>query len=105
MNGSRELCQFMKTWKIGMDGNNNLETVCNQLKTILTFILIFNSNEDIIVAKGASGESKHYLCKEDSDFLSKITEYNGPNIVPPNDIEIPTTKKGQLPLFKHLSEK
>ena len=72
---------------------------------MLTSTLPLNPKTDVIVAKGDSGASKHYLTEEDSDLLSDITAYIGPKVVLPNNTEIGATKKGQLPLSEHLSEK
>ena len=72
---------------------------------MLTSTLPPNPKTDIIVAKGDSGASKDYLTEEELDLLLDITAYIDPKVVLPNNIEIGPTKKGQLPLFEHLSEK
>ena len=58
---------------------------------------------DYIIAKGDSGASHHYTRPEDLTYLQNITLYHSPSITLPDNVTLPLSHQGHLPLSNDLS--
>ena len=67
-------------------------------------ILSDHHPQNIIIAKGDSAASKHYLKEKDSSVLSNIRPYSGTPVTLPDTDEIAPSNKGFLPLSNKLSQ-
>ena len=55
------------------------------------------------MAKGDSAASNHYWREQDAHIISNIQQSIGPSVIIPNSATIASTKKGILPLSRHLT--
>ena len=60
--------------------------------------------DDIVIAKGDSGATKHYWRLKDKDVLNNLKLFQGPNVTLPNNMSIRSTEKGNIPFSSKLSE-
>ena len=61
------------------------------------------SSSNIVIMKGDSAASKHYLREEDQRVLTNVKTYDGPPVTLPDADQLTTTKQGSLPLSSRLS--
>ena len=59
---------------------------------------------DIVIAKGDSGATKHYWRPKDKDVLNDLKSFQGANVTLPNNVSIQSTEKGNIPFSEKLSE-
>ena len=61
------------------------------------------SSTNIVIAKGDSGASSHYLRSKDKSILSHIIKEQGPPVTFPNNVLSTANQSGQLPFSNKLS--
>ena len=76
--------------------NSYSHTPCSSLKIYCT---------QVIIAKGDSGASSHYLRSQDENILHNIQHHDGPEVTQPDGTNMNITGTGELPLHKKLSKK
>ena len=59
----------------------------------------------VVIAKGDSGASSHYLRSQDENILHNIQHHDGPEVTQPDGTNMNITGTGELPLHKKLSKK
>ena len=100
MGGSTYYCEAVSEWQeyTGED----LKYYSSKLEH--NYLSTSVSNNDVIIAKGDSGASSHYLTIDDAKkCLGNVKPYNGPPVTLPDSGEISPTHEGQLPLSEKLS--
>ena len=60
---------------------------------------------EIVIAKGNSAASSHYLRPKDKEVLEDIEKHHGPSVVLPNNKLISSTQNGQITLSALLLTK
>ena len=58
---------------------------------------------DIVIAKGDSGATKHYWRPKDKDVLNDLELFQGAKVTLPNNVSIQSTEKGNIPFSAKLS--
>ena len=61
------------------------------------------SRKNIVIAKGDSGASSHYLRNEDKTILSHVIKETGPPVTFPNNVLSTANQSGQFPFSDKLS--
>ena len=60
--------------------------------------------DDIVIVKGDSGATKHYWRPKDKRVLNGIKEFQGPSVTLPNNANIKSAEKGNIPLSSKLTK-
>ena len=86
---------------------DKLKSNFNTLRNCLTSVVQNdNTNNRIVIAKGDSGATSHYLRSDHTKFLEKITDHTyGPSVLLPNNDVIQSTSTGRLKLHSDLSSR
>ena len=100
MGGSTYYCETVSEWQ--KYTGEDLKYYSSKLEH--NYLSTSVSNNNVIIAKGDSGATSHYITIDDAKKnLSNIKPYNGPPVTLPDSGEISPTHEGQLPLLDKLS--
>ena len=58
---------------------------------------------NVIIAKGNSGASSHYIYPQDKNLLTNVQHQTGPEVTQPDGTNLNITGTGDLPLHESLS--
>ena len=61
-------------------------------------------NNTVVIAKGDSGASTHYIRPQDKNILTNIKNHEGPAVTQPDGTDLNITGTGELPLHASLSK-
>ena len=70
-------------------------TTCSSTKS--------HNNNAVVIAKGDSGASSHYIRPQDERVLNNVQHRTGPEVTKPDGTNLNITGTGDLPLHKSLS--
>ena len=84
---------------------SQIQALCIKLdKRVSSKLPVFKQLANaIIIAKGDSGASRHYIQPEDSTILTNVQPYKGPSVRLPDNSAIEPSNSGTLPLSSTLS--
>ena len=80
---------------------NNVKNYVTHSSTTTPTIL---SSKKVIIAKGDSGASSHFIKESEKACLTNIKNFDGPTIQLPDASTLKATQTGQLPLSNLLSQ-
>ena len=108
MGGSIDFCQFVKDeWMVGKDDSvlSQIQALCIKIdKRVSSKLPVFKQLANaIIIAKGDSGASRHYIWPEDSTILTNLQPYKGLSVRIPDNSAIEPSHSRTLPLSSTLS--
>ena len=87
---------------IGRDNSGSVN-LCKDTNYVTTHPPAYLSRQKIILAKGDSGASSHFIKEEDQACLQDVKAIDGPTIQLPDASTLKATKSGQLPFSNLLS--